>query len=200
MKLTMSRRRMIGGAGAMAAAMTLPIGRVFAQAVDQLSPIPIPPPISQAERLQRVAAARELMRKNGIGAVLVEIRPQPRLFHRHPMVAERAADRRRHSGRGRRDRRHAVLRKPDDQGNAADPGGDPHVAGRPGSAQAGRRLPARARPRVTAGRLRRNRPLLHRGPAQAIFARRADRQRQPGRARAADDQIAGRARADAGGQ
>jgi Xaa-Pro dipeptidase len=66
---------MIGGAGAMAAAMTLPIGRVFAQAVDQLSPIPLPPPISQAERLQRVAAARELMRKNGIGAVLVESGP-----------------------------------------------------------------------------------------------------------------------------
>jgi Xaa-Pro dipeptidase len=75
MNMNLSRRRMMGGAGAMTAAMTLPIGRVFAQAADQLAPIPIPPPISQTERLQRVAGARELMRKNGIGAVLVESGP-----------------------------------------------------------------------------------------------------------------------------
>jgi Xaa-Pro dipeptidase len=55
--------------------MTLPLARVFARAAEELTPIPIPPPISQAERLQRVAAARELMRKNGIGAVLVESGP-----------------------------------------------------------------------------------------------------------------------------
>ena len=71
MKLEISRRRMLAGAGAMTVAMTLPLGRVFAQAVDQLAPIPIPPPISSAERLQRLAAAKALMRKNGIGAVLV---------------------------------------------------------------------------------------------------------------------------------
>jgi Xaa-Pro dipeptidase len=64
---------MLCGAGA--AALTVPLGRLFAQAVEQLAPIPIPPPISQAERLQRVAAARELMRRNGIGAVLVESGP-----------------------------------------------------------------------------------------------------------------------------
>ena len=73
--MKISRRRMMAGAGAMAAAMTVPLGRVLAQAAEQLAPIPIPPPISQAERLQRVAAARELMRKNNIGAVLVESGP-----------------------------------------------------------------------------------------------------------------------------
>jgi Xaa-Pro dipeptidase len=75
MKLHMSRRGVISGAGAFAVAMTMPLGRAFAQAAEQLTPIPLPPPISQAERLQRVAAARELMRKNGIGAVLVESGP-----------------------------------------------------------------------------------------------------------------------------
>ena len=73
--MKVSRRRMMAGAGAMAATMTVPLGRVFAQAVEQLAPIPIPPPISHAERLQRVAGARDLMRKNGIGSILVESGP-----------------------------------------------------------------------------------------------------------------------------
>jgi Xaa-Pro dipeptidase len=52
--------------------MTLPFDRVFAEAADELRRIPLPPPISQAERLQRVAKARQLMQQNGIGAVIVE--------------------------------------------------------------------------------------------------------------------------------
>jgi len=66
------RRHFLQGAGALAAAMTLPIERVFAEATDSLRPIHLPPPISQAERLQRIAGARSLMAKNGIGAVIVE--------------------------------------------------------------------------------------------------------------------------------
>jgi Xaa-Pro dipeptidase len=66
------RRRFLSGAGAFAAASTLPLSRVFARAVADLSPIPLPPPISQAERLQRIATARQLMQRNGIGAVIVE--------------------------------------------------------------------------------------------------------------------------------
>jgi Xaa-Pro dipeptidase len=66
------RRHFLQGAGALAAAMTLPIERVFAEAADALRPIHLPPPISQAERLQRIAGARSLMAKNGIGAVIVE--------------------------------------------------------------------------------------------------------------------------------
>jgi Xaa-Pro dipeptidase len=50
-------------------------GRGIAAATEQLKPIPIPPPISSAERMQRLAAARDRMRQLGIGAVLVESGP-----------------------------------------------------------------------------------------------------------------------------
>jgi Xaa-Pro dipeptidase len=65
------RRRFLQGAGAVAAT-TLPLGRVTAQAVAELPSIPIPPPISSAERLQRIAKARGLMAQHGIGAIIVE--------------------------------------------------------------------------------------------------------------------------------
>jgi Xaa-Pro dipeptidase len=66
------RRHFLQGAGALTAAMTLPFERVFAVAADELRRVPLPPPISQAERLQRVARARQLMQQSGIGAVIVE--------------------------------------------------------------------------------------------------------------------------------
>ena len=66
------RRNFLAGTGALAAAMTVPWARVLAQAVEQLAPIPIPPPITSAERIQRLAAAKDKMRALGIGAVLVE--------------------------------------------------------------------------------------------------------------------------------
>src|SRR5436853_3754109 len=75
MNMMISRRRMLGGAGALAAAMTVPWSRVLAEAAYELPSIPIPPPISSAERLQRLAGAKELMKRNGIGAVLVESGP-----------------------------------------------------------------------------------------------------------------------------
>jgi Xaa-Pro dipeptidase len=52
--------------------MTLPLGRVMAQAAAELPTIPIPPPISSAERLARLAKARALMGSHGIGAIIVE--------------------------------------------------------------------------------------------------------------------------------
>jgi Xaa-Pro dipeptidase len=55
--------------------MTLPLSRVMAQAAAELPTIAIPPPISSAERVRRLARAKELMRANGIGAVLVESGP-----------------------------------------------------------------------------------------------------------------------------
>jgi Xaa-Pro dipeptidase len=55
--------------------MALPLGRAVAAAADALKPVPLPPPISSAERLQRMAKARTLMQRNGIGAVLVEAGP-----------------------------------------------------------------------------------------------------------------------------
>ena len=66
------RRSFIMGAAAATAALTVPLQRVMAAAAEELNPIPSPPPISLAERLQRIARARELMQKAGIGAVVVE--------------------------------------------------------------------------------------------------------------------------------
>lgn len=68
------RRSFLAGAAA-ATALTIPFQRVLAAAAEQLKPIPIPPPISAGERLQRLARARELMQRSGIGAVLVESGP-----------------------------------------------------------------------------------------------------------------------------
>ena len=58
-----------------AASMTLAPARVIAAAAEQLVPVKLPPPIVSAERAQRLAAARVLMQRNGIGAVLVESGP-----------------------------------------------------------------------------------------------------------------------------
>jgi len=49
--------------------------RVFAAAAEELKPIPIPAPISSAERLERIAKARRLMQQSGIGAIIVESGP-----------------------------------------------------------------------------------------------------------------------------
>jgi Xaa-Pro dipeptidase len=75
MTMQFSRRTLLTGAGALAAAITVPLSRVWAEAAEQLTPIPIPPPITTAERLQRLAAAKDKMRALGIGAVIVESGP-----------------------------------------------------------------------------------------------------------------------------
>src|SRR5215213_6765767 len=69
------RRSFLASAGAAAATITLASTRVMAAAAEELSPIKLPPPITSAERVQRLTKARELMRQNGIGAVLVESGP-----------------------------------------------------------------------------------------------------------------------------
>jgi len=66
------RRGFLGGAGVAAAALTIPLSRVTAAAAEALKPVALPPPIPPAERLARLAKARELMQKNGIGSVIVE--------------------------------------------------------------------------------------------------------------------------------
>ena len=75
MTFNFSRRGMLGGAAALTAAMTLPLNRVLAAAAEELSPVKLPPPISSAERAKRLSHARDLMRRAGIGAVLVESGP-----------------------------------------------------------------------------------------------------------------------------
>jgi len=52
--------------------MTISPERAIAAARDELSPFKLPPPISPAERLERIAKARALMQQNGIGAIIVE--------------------------------------------------------------------------------------------------------------------------------
>src|SRR3954447_22273961 len=72
MQSTVRRRHFLQGAGALAAAMTIPATRLLGQARADLTPVSLPPPIGQAERLQRIAKAKVLMHQNGIGAVIVE--------------------------------------------------------------------------------------------------------------------------------
>jgi Xaa-Pro dipeptidase len=71
----MGRRSLLKGGAALAATMTLSLDRVVAQAAAELPSIPLPPPISTAERLKRLAKARALMSKHGIGAIIVEAGP-----------------------------------------------------------------------------------------------------------------------------
>lgn len=68
------RRSFLAGAGAFAAASALP-ARLIAQARDELAPVTLPPPISPAERTGRLAKARALMQRAGIGAVVIESGP-----------------------------------------------------------------------------------------------------------------------------
>jgi Xaa-Pro dipeptidase len=73
-----SRRAMLGGGLALTAGAMLGRGSsawAAVQGASDLPSIPIPPPISPAERVARLGKARDLMRRHGIGAVLVESGP-----------------------------------------------------------------------------------------------------------------------------
>ena len=69
---TIQRRAFLKSTGALAAALTMPLDGLAAQAAAELPTIPIPPPITTAERLQRIAKARSLMARHGIDAIIVE--------------------------------------------------------------------------------------------------------------------------------
>ena len=76
--MRISRRNIICSAGALAAGALLGRGSSAWAAVQQaadLPSIPIPPPISAAERVTRLNKARDMMGSRGIGAVLVESGP-----------------------------------------------------------------------------------------------------------------------------
>jgi Xaa-Pro dipeptidase len=66
------RRSFLMGAGMAAAGLTVPIARVHAAAAEAFKPVALPPPISTAERMDRLARARQLMQRNGIGSIIVE--------------------------------------------------------------------------------------------------------------------------------
>ena len=69
------RRQFLQGGAALTAAMTVPLGRVLAQVAAELPSIALPPPISAAERMGRLAKSRQLMQRHGIGSVIVESGP-----------------------------------------------------------------------------------------------------------------------------
>ena len=75
MNVTLSRRALLGGGAAMAIVSTTGLARAAIAQASDLPSIPIPPPISSAERVQRLTRARDLVRNGGIGAVLVESGP-----------------------------------------------------------------------------------------------------------------------------
>jgi len=67
-----NRRSFLTSVSAAAAALAIPFDRLCAQAAAELPAIPIPPAITSAERLQRIAKARALMARHGIDAIIVE--------------------------------------------------------------------------------------------------------------------------------
>ena len=66
------RRGFLQAAAALGAALALPLDRLSAEAAAELPPIAIPPAITSAEQLQRIAKARSLMARHGIDAIIVE--------------------------------------------------------------------------------------------------------------------------------
>jgi len=70
--IRLQRRGFLRAAGAAAALAALPPSRGLAQGGGELAPLPLPPPIGTQERLHRLARARALMKRNGMGAVIVE--------------------------------------------------------------------------------------------------------------------------------
>jgi Xaa-Pro dipeptidase len=75
MQAKIGRRALLQGGAAAAASLTVPLSRVLAQAAAELPAIPLPPPIGSPERMQRLRRARELMQRNGIGAMILESGP-----------------------------------------------------------------------------------------------------------------------------
>ena len=71
-EVSIQRRAFLKSGGAFGVALTMPFDRLCAQAAAELPTIPIPPAITTAERLQRIAKARTLMARHGIEALVVE--------------------------------------------------------------------------------------------------------------------------------
>lgn len=70
----LNRRHFLAAAGAASLATSF-AGRAVAAAAEELKPVTLPPPITPAERMERVRRAQKLMQANGTGSVLVESGP-----------------------------------------------------------------------------------------------------------------------------
>lgn len=70
-----TRRHFLAGSAAAFAASLTGMARAAIATAGDLKPIPLPPPIGTAERLDRLTRVRKLMAASNIGAVLVEAGP-----------------------------------------------------------------------------------------------------------------------------
>jgi Xaa-Pro dipeptidase len=75
MSMQVSRRALLGGAAAAAAFGVSGLARAAVKQAADLPKIALPPAITAAERLERLAKARALMQQAGIGAIIVESGP-----------------------------------------------------------------------------------------------------------------------------
>ena len=73
--MQVSRRALLGGAAAAAAFGVSGLARAAVKQAADLPKIALPPAITAAERLERLAKARALMQQAGIGAIIVESGP-----------------------------------------------------------------------------------------------------------------------------
>jgi Xaa-Pro dipeptidase len=71
----LTRRLFVAAGTALVATPLTGLARAATADARDLAPVPIPPPISRGERVQRIARAQRLMKANDIGAVLVEAGP-----------------------------------------------------------------------------------------------------------------------------
>jgi len=73
-RLRVNRRHFLAATGATSLSVAF-AGRAFAAAADELKPFTLPPPITPAERVDRVRRAQQLMQAHEIGTVVVESGP-----------------------------------------------------------------------------------------------------------------------------
>jgi Xaa-Pro dipeptidase len=192
MTMHISRRVLLGGAGATVALGPTGLARAAVAQVHDLPKIVLPPPIGSAERLQRLAKARALMQQHGIGAIIVESGPSLDYFTGVQWW--------------RSERLTAAVIPVDREPIIVTP-----FFEKP-SVTESLSIPAEVRTwnedeeplKLVADFLRERSvaaaPVLHSGSVAAATSGRAHRDCQSGRARLPNDQISSRDRADAGGK
>jgi Xaa-Pro dipeptidase len=70
--MRIGRRQLLAGGGLLAAGSITGLARAATAEAAELKKIAIPPKIGRPERLARLARAQELMKSNGIGAIIIE--------------------------------------------------------------------------------------------------------------------------------
>ncbi|MBA3666145.1 MAG: aminopeptidase P family protein [Sphingomonas sp.] len=73
--MRLARRHFLAASATLAATPLTGLARAATQGASDLKPVALPPPIGRGERLDRLARARSLMKRHGLGAILVEAGP-----------------------------------------------------------------------------------------------------------------------------